>query len=215
MEKIIELVKIALIRKDISPTQASLIISGNRSLIRNLFLGQKTSFAYILKICEFLDIEMHYYLKPDLDQQQDMPMVDFMGVIEASQRDFKEIKLITPKIGDQYSKLIKYFPDHKFDNIRAFKISGDGLSPRFKNNDIIYLMDNFIPDINFDHYISKDCLVEFFNGHENQILLKILRRPDNGIDGYFNLESINPKFATLSDIKIISAKPIRFINIDI
>ena len=192
---------------ELSQEAASHKISGNASFFQNLRRGAKPSYARIEKAARILGLEI--YLGPP----RDLPVIGeetpHYGKIAAGGGTMMEDAILTPIADPDQNHLAPAPPGGNLAGMFAVTITGNSMTPSYRDGDLIFLWQNDPAAFDPDRLTGVDCAVTLEGG---EVFLKRLRRPDSGKEGEWNLESLNPRWPVMSNQRLLSALPVRYVK---
>lgn len=118
---------------------------------------------------------------PSLFESSEVPLIGFVGA--GSEIDLRS--------ADELSEFVEAPINAKKDT-KALRITGDSNFPVYEDGEILYYSENLPPET----AMNRRCVVKLRDG---RIFVKVLRP---GLDGRYNLESMNPLYPTIENVEI-------------
>ncbi len=211
------LVNQALKDNGISGRTASFAVVGHDGLVRDIRAKKSVSFDRLNILFDYLkiDLSIAYNYSNNIESLADC-VIPHHGDIAAGGSDAPEDGRLPSFFGDTGDKVpaptgVGVEEYSKNGGLLAVTVRGSSMQPKYCNGDYIYMYKN-APDLNNSELLGKDCAITLTSKHDHAVYLKCLRRPDNGEDGFFNLESINKNWDTMVNIPVKYALPVRFVQ---
>lgn len=205
----------ALKNKGISESKASELAVGNKSAIKNIRGGQSPTIRQFEKLAHVLGLE--FYIGPPRGEVIPEPseVVPHYGEIGAGGGDMPTDGRVYHATGETTGTTgapIDIKPQHlnRWGGLVALTVRGRSMEPLFRDGDTLYIYGDDSTAADPNRLIGKDCAVVVAD--EGETYIKRIRRADNGEAGYFNLESLNPAWPTMTDVQLIQATPVRYIR---
>lgn len=211
MDQVLKIVDEALKRRKISASKASKEAVGNVSLIKNMRAGQGTSFSNVEKLFKVLGINLTYSLNDEVPEvAKKVPMLGFVAAGGGdSMHDTAVSYSADNGIADEFVSAPAGATLKQADALYGLRVKGNSMFPVYRDGDTVFLFHDDPARLDKERLIGHDCVVTL---HSGDVFIKRLRRPDNGIMGYWNLESLNPAWPMMSNERINEALPVRFVS---
>ncbi len=94
----------------------------------------------------------------------------------------------------------------------ALTVRGRSMVPKYHDGDYAYIYKDDPLRFEPEKLVGRDCVVTLTGAHDHAVYLKRLRRPDNGKDGFFNLESLNRDWDVMVDMPLNHILPVRAVK---
>ena len=138
-----EIVDEALALKGLYASKASILAVGNPSLIKNMRLGQKTSFDNVEKLFRILGIDFYYGL-PNKDIEKMVVEVPLWGKIAAGGNDSPtdgSVTIAEDTALDNTTAPAHLTPQdlHRYGGMLALTVQGASMQPAYHDGDTIYI----------------------------------------------------------------------------
>jgi SOS-response transcriptional repressor LexA len=207
---LIEIIEAGLRRKKMSARQASLLVAGNDGVIKNIKAGHPPSFQNVEKLFQILGINMTYSFDDELPAA---PIkVPMLGFIAAGGDDYPDDTSVT-YVPDNGSTHEAALPPGTFIRKRAdlfcLEVKGKSMLPVYDDGDRLYMYRDDPGRANLGNLIGRYCAVTLESG---DAYIKRLRRPDSGITGEWNLESLNPVWPLMANQRLSACLPVRHVT---
>jgi len=208
--ELIEIIEAGLKRKKMSARQASMLVAGNDGVIKNIKAGHPPSFQNVEKLFEVLGINMTYSFNDELPStSQKVPL---LGFIAAGGDDYPDDTSVT-YVPDNGSTDEATLPPGTFMRMRGhlfcLEVKGKSMLPVYDDGDRLYMYRDDPGRANLDNLIGHYCAVTLESG---DAYIKRLRRPDSGILGEWNLESLNPVWPVMANQHLSDCLPVRHVT---
>ena len=211
----------ALKEKGLSDAAASKMAVGHPSLIKNFRAPKAGEKRYNLssleKLAHVLGLELYFGPRRLIEDDQIEPsaVVPHYGEIGAGGSDMPtdgRVYHATGETTDTTGAPIDIKPQHltRWGGLVALTVRGRSMEPLFRDGDTLYIYGDDPTAADPNRLIGKDCAVVL--AEEGETYIKRIRRADNGEAGYFNLESLNPAWPTMTDVQLLQASPVRYIR---
>lgn len=210
MKDVIRVIDKALKRRKISARQASLAATGKDGAIKNLKAGHSPSYESIEALFKYLGINLTYSI--DGDVQQSNIKVPMLGYISAGGNGCPDDISLTyiPENDNPDETAAPPGMYMQLENaIFAVRVRGNSMRPTYNDGDTLFMYKDDPVRADIERMLGLDCAVTLENG---DIFVKRLRRPDSGIDGEWNLESLNPVWPIMTDQRLTDALPVRHVT---
>lgn len=198
-------------RAGLSARKASIEATGKEHLVKNIFEDRQPSFYSVEKLFKVLGINLTYSLDDDIPQSS--THVKLIGHVAAGGGDSMHDTAVTFSadngVNDEFVSAPPGVSLKMADALYALKVKGNSMSPTYIDGDTVFLFHDDPARLDKDRLIGRDCVVTLESG---DVFIKRLRRPDNGEQGFWNLESLNPAWPVMTDQLISEALPVRFVS---
>lgn len=210
MDDLIKIIDEGLKRKGLKDAPASKMAVGNMSLIKNIRSGRVPSFENVDKLFKVLGINHTYSFDDELPSPpQKVPL---LGYIAAGGDDYPDDTSVT-YIPDNGSTDEATLPPGTFmrmrGNLFSLEVKGKSMLPVYDNGDRLYMYRDDPGRANLDNLIGHYCAVTLESG---DAYIKRLRRPDSGVLGEWNLESLNPVWPVMANQRLSDCLPVRHVT---
>jgi SOS-response transcriptional repressor LexA len=210
MDEILKLVDQALKKRKLSAAKASELAVGHFGLIKNMKNGQVPSFTNMEKLFSVLGINLTYSLDDGLPSS--LEKVPLLGYIAAGGDDYPDDTSVT-YVPDNGSTDEATLPPGTFMRMRGhlfcLEVKGKSMLPVYDDGDRLYMYRDDPGRANLDNLIGHYCAVTLESG---DAYIKRLRRPDSGILGEWNLESLNPVWPVMANQRLGDCLPVRHVT---
>ena len=208
--KLLDMIKEGLKRKGMSERQASIKATGYEGTIKNIKAGSEPSFSTVEKLFEVLGINMTYTLDGELPAApQKVPL---LGYIAAGGDDYPDDTSVT-YVPDNGSTDEASQPPGTFMRMRGhlfcLGVKGKSMLPVYDDGDRLYMYRDDPGRANLENLIGHYCAVTLESG---DAYIKRLRRPDSGVLGEWNLESLNPVWPVMANQRLSDCLPVRHVT---
>ena len=209
----------ALKEKGLSDSAASKMAVGHPSLIKNFRAPKAGEKRYNLssleKLAHVLGLELYFGPprgEPILEPSEVVPHYGEIGAGGGDMPTDGRVYHATGEATDTTGAPIDIAPQHlnRWGGLVALTVRGRSMEPLFRDGDTLYIYGDDPTAADPNRLIGKDCAVVLAD--ESETYIKRIRRADNGEAGYYNLESLNPAWPTMTDVQLIQATPVRYIR---
>ena len=213
-DELIETVDLALQKRGMTLAQVAV----KDGLIENTLYRLKDSEPKINRVAAICDaIGLEFYIGPPRYGPIPEPseVVPHYGEIGAGGGDMPtdgRVYHATGETTDTTGAPIDIKPQHltRWGGLVALTVRGRSMEPLFRDGDTLHIYGDDPTAADPNRLIGKDCAVVV--AEEGETYIKRIRRADNGEAGYFNLESLNPAWPTMTDVQLLQANPVRYIR---
>ena len=184
-------------------------------VLRSAKDGRNLKIETVFKLAKIFDLD--FYVGPPRSEPilEPSEVVPHYGEIGAGGGDMPtdgRVYHATGETTDSTGAPIDIKPQHlnRWGGLVALTVRGRSMEPLFRDGDTLYIYGDDPTAADPNLLIGKDCAVVLAD--EGETYIKRIRRADNGESGYFNLESLNPAWPTMTDIQLLQANPVRYIR---
>lgn len=205
-----KIVQEGLKRKGVSARQASIDAVNSEHLVKNILAGREPSFYSVEKLFARLGINLTYSLEEELPSaSQKVPL---LGYIAAGGDDYPDDTSVT-YVPDNGSTDEASLPPgtllRRRGEIFCLEVKGKSMLPVYDDGDRLYMYRDDRGRINREDLIGHYCAVTLESG---DAYIKRLRRPDSGVLGEWNLESLNPVWPIMANQRLSDCLPVRHVT---
>lgn len=179
-------------------------------LIKNILAERETSFYIVENLFQRPGINLTYSFDDDLSSTpQKVPLMDF---ISAGGDDFPDDTSVTC-MPDNGSTDEAALPPGTCMRMRGhlfcLEVKGKSMPPVYGDGDRLYMCRDDPGRANLENPIGHYCAVTLENV---DAYIKRLRRPDSGVPGEWNLESLNPVWPVMANRHLSDCLPVRHVT---
>ena len=205
-----KIIERALKNKGISASKASEKAVGHNALIRNIKHGNMPSFDKVERLFDVLGINLTYAIDDDITPSDvKVPMLGYISAGGNGSPDDISLTYIPENDNPDKTDAPPGMYMQLKNAIFAVKVRGNSMHPTYNDGDTLFMYKDDPVRANTERMIGRDCAITLENG---DIFVKRLRRPDSGLDGEWNLESLNPAWPMMTDQRLTEALPVRHVT---